>query len=251
MQAHRQTADDCLDHRPEGMLGWKVEGELFDTQRRFAEAADAYERALDACPANSGDARDELLIRLGLATFNAGRPEETIKWSELAIAEEVGPKRLYSAHRLAAIATINLARLDDSLYHRRRAYELALDGGDAREIADSLALVGELYELRGDFDEADSYCRQAQRICADNAHTASLIQAVIMRARGRTDEAVERMEQAIRAGVVASAFHERRRARPPSKPGWPCTRPRPAGWPRPGPTSGMPRPSSRTIPNYH
>ena len=211
-QAHRQTADDCLDGCPEGMLGWKVQGEILETQRRFAEAAAAYERALDACPADSGDARDELLIRLGLATFNAGRPDETIEWAERAIAEEVSPKRLYSAHRLAAIATINLERPDDSLYHRRRAYELALEGGSAQEIAESLALIGEIYELRSEFDLADSYCQQAQRLCPDDAHLAFMIQAIILRARGRFDEAVQRMEQAIRVGVLASAFHERRRA---------------------------------------
>jgi len=209
-EAHRRAADDCLDNRPEDALGWMVQGELYDKQKRFAEAAGAYERALDSYPSEDKAVHDQLLVRLTLSTFNAGRPDESIKWAQRAIAGPVRPELLYTAHRMAGVAASNLARLDESHYHRQRTYELALDGGDSKKISDCLASLADIRRLRGDLDQAWSLCQQAETLSPESSRQAVLVQAMILRARGRSGEAAQRMEQALSGGALASVYHERR-----------------------------------------
>src|SRR5262249_47890458 len=87
-EAERMAAGDCLDGLPDSFLGWLARGKLFDKQLRHAEAAAAYERALEFNPPEHTAGRDDLLIRLALTWFNAGRPQETMKWVERALGED-------------------------------------------------------------------------------------------------------------------------------------------------------------------
>ena len=161
-------------------------------------------------PPENTAGRDDLLIRLMLASFNAGRPEATMKWVERAIEAEVSETRLYQAHRLAGFACSNLGRLEESHYHRQRAYEMAIEAGDSEKISDCLATLADLHRLRGELDQAEALCLEAESLCPESARMAISVHAIVLRARGRLDEALARMEQASRVGVMASSSSERR-----------------------------------------
>jgi tetratricopeptide (TPR) repeat protein len=64
--------------------------------------------------------------------------------------------------------------------------------------------------LHGNLDNAESLGLEAEALCPDSAREALLVQAVVLRVRGRWDEAVERMGRALRLGVLENAFFERR-----------------------------------------
>jgi tetratricopeptide (TPR) repeat protein len=209
-EAERMAAEDCLDDRPANDLGWLVQGKFLDKQHRYAEAAEAYERALGLSPSDHAASRDQLLIRLVLAWFNAGRPEETMKWAECILTEDVSEERRFQAHRLAGIASSNLGRLEEARHHRQCAYDLAVTGGDPKKFSDCLAHLADLHRLRGELDRAEALCLEAESLCPDAARAAILIHATVLRARGQLAEAVARMEQASRVGIMASSFHERR-----------------------------------------
>ena len=209
-EAERMAAEDCLDAQPDGLLGWLARGKLLDKQLRYAEAAAAYERALESNPPEHTAVRDDLLIRLALAWFNAGRPEETMTWAERALEQQVSGARLFQAHRLAGVACSNLGRLDEAHHHRRRAHEMAVAEGDPQKISDCLASLADLHRLRGDLDRAEALCLEAESLCPAAARAAVLHHAVVLRARGQLAEALARMEHASRIGVMANSFHERR-----------------------------------------
>ena len=196
--------DDCAL----GFMGRRARGKALDKQQRFEEAAMAYEQALELNPPENKAGRDELLIRLVLASFNAGRPEETMKWVERAIQEGVADTRLYQAHRMAGFACSNLGRLDEAHHHRQRAYEMAVQQADTKKISDCLAGLADLHRLRGELDSAEALCLEAEALCPESARTAIVIHAIVMRARGRLEEALARMEHASRVGVMASSFSE-------------------------------------------
>jgi tetratricopeptide (TPR) repeat protein len=160
--AHRSLADECLDNSPEDALGWRVQGEVFDKQKRFAEAAEAYEKALGSDPTENKQVHDELLLRLTLSTFNAGRPDQALDWAERAIAAGVKPSLLYTAHRMAGVAASSLGRLDDSLAHRQKSYEMAVAGGDPKMISECMASLAEVRRMRGDLDQAESLSEEAR-----------------------------------------------------------------------------------------
>jgi tetratricopeptide (TPR) repeat protein len=209
-EMERMAAGDCLDDHPKGFLGWLARGKLLDKQHRYVEAAEAYERALELNLPEHTDSRDQLLIRLVLAWFNAGRPEEAMKWAERVLAHDVSEERRLQAHRLAGAASSNRVRLEAAQHHRQRAYEMAVKGGDPKKISDCLANLADVHRLRGELDSAEALCLEAESLCPDRARAAILAHALVLRARGHLAEAVARMEQASQVGVRASSFFERR-----------------------------------------
>jgi tetratricopeptide (TPR) repeat protein len=210
-EAERMAAEDCLDDLPDSFLGWLARGKLLDKHHRHVEAAAAYEQALESNPPGPTAGRDDLLIRLALAWFNAGRPQETMKWVERALEiDGVSEARRFQAHRLAGIACSNLGRLDEAHHHRQRAHEMAVKEGDPKRVSESLALLGDLQRLCGELDRAEALCLEAESLCPESARTAIVTHAMVLRARGQPAEALARLEQASRVGVLASSFHERR-----------------------------------------
>ena len=99
------------EEKPQGFLGWRAVGKALEKQHRYDDAASAYEQALRLTDATNEAGRDGLLVRLVLASFNAGRPEVTVHWAEQAIALEVAETQLYRVHRMAGVACSNLGRL--------------------------------------------------------------------------------------------------------------------------------------------
>lgn len=209
-EAERRLADETLDDRPEGALGWLAQGKLLDKQQRYLEAAEAYQRAFDLYPLENAAVRNELMMRLVLASFNAGRSEDAARWAEQLLAQDVSEALRLSAHRMAGVAYSNLGRLDEAQRHRQRAVELAVETGEAKQVADCFASLADLQGMRGDLGRAEAICLEAMSHCPESAREALTVLAAVLRARGRLDEALARLEQAGRTGVMASAFFERR-----------------------------------------
>ncbi len=204
------AADDLDDDAPDGFAGWRAQGKVLDKLHRHEEAVVAYEQALELNPPENREGRDDVLIHLVLATFNAGRHEQTMKWANRAIQEGVSETWLFLAHRLAGVAAASLARLDEAHHHRQRAYDMAVEEGDAAKISDCLARLADLRHLCGELDRAEALCLEAESLCPEQARMAILIHAEVLHSRGRVDEALARIEQGSQVGVMASSVDERR-----------------------------------------
>lgn len=209
-EAERNRADETLDDRPEDALGWLAQGELLDKQHRYAEAVEAYERALELYPPENIEVQNLVRMRLVLASFNAGRPEDTVSWAERLLENDpLGPLRL-GAHRMAGLADATLGRLDKAGRHRQRALELAVEAGESKTVADCLASLADLECMRGDLGRAEALCLEAASHGPESARDALAIHATVLRAQGRLDEALVQLERAGRSGVLPNAFYERR-----------------------------------------
>ena len=180
-EAERQEAAECLESGPEDYFGWLARGKLFDKLNRYEEAATAYERALELSLTDDTASRENLLICMVHATFAAGRPDETLRWAEAAIAQCTSETRLYNAHRMAGIAAANLGQLEEAEQYRLRTYNMALEGGDAKKISDSLALLAHLHCLRGDLDKAETLCLKAESLGPDSTRMVLLTFAGVLR----------------------------------------------------------------------
>ena len=201
---------ECLEDGPEDYFDWLAWGKLLDKLNRYQEAAAAYERALESNLPEDMNSRDNLLIRVVLAKFNAGRSEETLRWAEEAIAQCTSEKSRYSAYRMAGVAAANLGRLDEAEHHRQHAYNLAREEGDAKKMSDCLASLADLHRLRGDLDTAEALCLKAESLGPDSTREVILTFAGVLRDRGQLSEALEGLEEAHNCGVMASSYFERR-----------------------------------------
>jgi tetratricopeptide (TPR) repeat protein len=209
-KAEQRRAGERLDIPPRDALGWLVQGRLFAAKDRHDLAIDAYERALKSFSIEGQQIRPEARFLLVIACLHAGRFEDTIKWAELSSKEARTTSRVIMLARLAGTAASRLGRAGDAEEYFRRAYKLALEANDKKRTAVSLAALAELERTRGNLAEALSMCLEAESISPDGARDAFLVHAHICRNQGRADEAIERVTQAGRAGVLPSASAERR-----------------------------------------
>jgi tetratricopeptide (TPR) repeat protein len=207
--AERLAAETYLEQQPWDVNGWFIRGKLLDNQRRYGEAVEAYVHALRWNPRANTQGRDNMLLKLILALFHAGRSEETLKWAEQAIEVGVSSPRLYDAHRMAGTAAASLGRLDEAERHHRRAHELAVQAADTKKVVDCLATLGDHHFRLGDLDKAEALCQEAESLRHEASRHALLNHAHILRSRGRFQEAVEKIEQASKVGVVSIASLER------------------------------------------
>ncbi len=159
--AERERAAEALRDTKETVLGLESEGKLLDRQHRYAEAVELYEKALELAPLDQTAVRTSILMHLTLSSFNAGRPADTVRWAEAAIAMAPDGPLSHGARRMAAVGCSNLGRLDDAERHVRDAIERA-PSDDQR--AESLALLGDYVMRRGDLDEAERIAREAEAI---------------------------------------------------------------------------------------
>ena len=180
-QAERLKAETYLDQQPWDANGWFVRGKLLDKQRRYDDAAEAYEHALERNPWEDTVTRDAMLSKLMLALFQAGRPEDSLKWADRAIVAGVSSPRLYMAHRTAAAAAASLGQLDEAQRHQKRAHELAVQAGDTKKIVECLASIGDLHFRLGDLDKAESFCREAELLQPEESRHALLNHSHVLR----------------------------------------------------------------------
>jgi tetratricopeptide (TPR) repeat protein len=208
-QAEWLEAVSYLDRLPRDTDGWFVRGKLFEKQRRYGEAVEAFENTLRSNLFGNTSGRDNTLMKLILATFHAGRAEETLKWAERAISVGVSTTNLYIANRMAGTAAMSLDRYVEAERHHRRAHERAVQARDTKKVAECLASLGEVRYRLGELDRAEAFCREAESLLPEEARHALLVHSHILRTRGRFPEALDRIDRAREVGVLPSPGPER------------------------------------------
>ena len=173
------------------MLGLESEGKLLDRQHRYAEAVELYEKALELARPDQKAVRTSILMHLTLSSFNAGRPADTVRWAEAAIAMAPdGP--LSRARRMAAVGCSNLGRLDAAERHVRDAIERA-PSDDQRRIAGP---PGRLRDARGDLDEAERIAHEAEAVLPGKKRMPWIVIGTIEKLRGNDEEAIRALDHA-------------------------------------------------------
>ena len=209
-KAEIRLAADCLDLPPADALGWLIQGRIFAAKGRYELAIDAYERALKLPSFERQKIRRESQFLLTVACLRVGRLQEAINWAESSMKHEESSSRISSLSRLAALACSGIGRLSEQENHLRRAHELALQANDKKGITDSLAMMAELERSRGNLTKAEAICLEAESLAPEMAREAFHIHSNICRNQGRSEEAVEKLQQAGKVGVLQTSSAERR-----------------------------------------
>ena len=187
----RRRAAACVDRAPDDPLRHLTRGTLLEREHRYAEACEAFERALSLTPPANRAVHVECLSHLALACHNAGRPVETLRWAEESIALGARGTHLRIAHRMAGLACGNLGRLEESEDHCRRAYDLADAERDASAMGQILGSLADIRRKRGKLAEADEACRKAEAVNPAAVRMSLAVRSQIRREWGRYDEALD------------------------------------------------------------
>ena len=139
-----QWAFDLVARTRTDAQGWFMRGKLLDASHRYAEAIDAYEKALSRPLFERKAIHAEACRRLVQTCVKAGRPQQAIDWSERLLQREASRSTRYFLHLLTGQAYASLGKIDEERHHKGRAYALALEVNDATRIEESLAALGEL-----------------------------------------------------------------------------------------------------------
>jgi tetratricopeptide (TPR) repeat protein len=206
----RRRAEEWIDRAPPDALRHRTRANLLREQDRYDEEYAEYQRELDLLPASKTLVRIQCMVRLTLAANRAGRPAESLRWAEEAIA--LGAKRthLRSAHRMAGQACSNLGRLEEAEQHYRAAYDVAAALNNQPDMAAILAtLAGNLCK-RGKLAEASEACARATAMDPEGGRLAVAIQAEIFVSRGRYEDALAAMARHREAAPRFNPRGERR-----------------------------------------
>jgi tetratricopeptide (TPR) repeat protein len=206
----RRRAEEWIDRAPPDPLRHRTRAKLLKEQDRYEDEYAEYQRELDLIPASKTLLRIQCMVRLTLAATQAGRPTESLRWAEEAIA--LGAKRthLRIAHRMAGLACSNLGRLEEAEQHYRRAYDVAAALNNQPAMAGILASLANCLCMLGKLTEASEFCARATTMDPEGGRMAVSIQAVIFVSWGRYDDALAAMERFREAAPRFGPWGERR-----------------------------------------
>lgn len=134
-----QIVSQRLTAPPVDVLGLLVQARFFDEGHCYDQAIAAYERILRMPFFERKAIQNEARLRLAMACVNAGRAQEAIRWTELALRQESSRSGRCLLHETAGKAHEMLGQADQEGHHRRRADELAKAANEPEWLADSLA----------------------------------------------------------------------------------------------------------------
>ena len=137
--------------------GWLMRGKLLDASHRYAEAIDAYEKALSRPLFERKAIHDEACRRLVQVCVKASRPQQAIDWSERLLQRGTSRSTRYFLHQLAGQAYSSLGRTDQERHHKGQAHALALEDNNATWVEESLAALGELETPHGTSKSAERH----------------------------------------------------------------------------------------------
>ncbi len=179
-------------------------------ERRFSEAADLYEQAIPRMPPWNTAGRSFAMLKLALARFEAGQPQEAVRWAEETLELNPDQSTLLSAHNVAALGYGHLGDLDRCEEHRRKALAIATQMGNADQIANFIALLAQVQRRRGQIQEAIRNCEHAVSLSLKARRIARISEYECFCSLGRFQEAREMLEQASRAQGLVQADSEGR-----------------------------------------
>jgi tetratricopeptide (TPR) repeat protein len=206
----RRRAEGGVDRAEPDALRHRTRAMLLENQNRYEEAYAECQEELDLTPASETFARIECMIHLVLTAYSAGRPADSLRWAEEAIALGAKGSHLQSAHKLAGMACGNLGRLEESEQHYRRAYDAAAAENNRPVMAKILGLLASCLRKRGQLAEADEAAARAAAVDPKAGRSSLLARAGILHARGRYDEALAMLGRCSEADPLAIPDFERR-----------------------------------------
>jgi tetratricopeptide (TPR) repeat protein len=191
----RRRAKEWIDQAPLDELRHRTRATLLREQDRYEEEYAEYQKELDLIAASKTLERIQCMVRLTLAATQAGRPAESLRWAEAAIALGAKHTHLRIAHRMAGQACTNLGRLEEAERHYRRAYDVAAALNNQPAMAGTLANLASCLCKLGKLAEAGEVCARATAMDPKGGRLGTATQAVIFVLWGRYDDALAAMER--------------------------------------------------------
>lgn len=162
----------------------------------YASAIAQYEAALRATPSFFRFARTRYLIQLALASYNSGRMDDCLAYSERAFTVPPPKELLPMAHSTAGLALADMGRFPEAERHREQAASLAEKLGNVPQAAQHLASLASVQMMQGKLSEAVATARWAASKGSDAAKIALVMESECHRAWGQWDAAREAIRQA-------------------------------------------------------
>ncbi|BDI28990.1 hypothetical protein CCAX7_10410 [Capsulimonas corticalis] len=181
-RAHRAEADPA-SRRTEGML--------LERENKYAEACVAYEQGLSATPLSDKITRAIFLGHLCVASFNAGRMDQVIRWTDEATTTRCLGDVGASIHGMAAVATSNMGDFARAEHHSQQRYEIALSKNNKDDAAEALAFLASIHKRQGRFVEAIETVDRAIALSAKAGRTANMSKAECLETIGDFDGALQ------------------------------------------------------------
>lgn len=177
---------------------------------KHAEACDVTQQALAAMRPEPSLSRSRVLLHLALASFDAGRPADTVRFAEEALPGCSLSDMRVTAHKTAGIGYSSQGRLEEAEQHLQEAFIEARRAGMTELAASILAQLAGIRMNRGRIAEAVEAAERAAGLSLKARRQARMVESECLRLWGRHAEARTANEQARRAPGHAVPAAERR-----------------------------------------
>src|SRR5205823_9441915 len=135
--AERERAAACLSGQEQGPDEQLARASALRRQGRHVEACAAYQEALARLEDGCSATRSRVLLHLALASFDAGRLADTVRFAEEALPGCAAAEMRISAHKTAGVGYSSQGRLEEAEQHLQQAFVEARGAG-ATELAASI-----------------------------------------------------------------------------------------------------------------
>src|SRR5262249_9086072 len=144
---------------PKDVVALMARAKVMERENRHAEACALYEEALGRTWQSASKA--DILLRLALASYNAGNSENAVAWAEQAIALKPNAALATDAQGIAVVACSDQGLLDAAAQHYAQALDHATQTGNRERAANYMVTLASLDMKRGNLGEAMALCDQA------------------------------------------------------------------------------------------
>ncbi|WP_309708884.1 tetratricopeptide repeat protein [Armatimonas sp.] len=177
---------------------------LLSRQSKHAEATEILQRVLSQAGHSSDATRAEIEVKLALSAWHAGQYPLTLEAAETALRRNALNSTLTRvAHNMAGLALTNLNRWEEAILHKETSLALARQEGNPDKIAETLSQLGNVKLQLGQLNEAMVLANEALPLSLSGRRMSSLLQAEILQAWGRYDDALVALDSAGRAPGLA------------------------------------------------
>ena len=183
-QIERERAAQCLTSKDADAPSLLASGKLLAQTGHYADACENYARALHLISKHDIDLRAEVLVLMALASFGAGRTDQTIEAAEEAIAYNPKPAMRILAHSMAGIGYATQGDIASAERHRITALDLATSSGNKEQVAQALSQLANIERKRGNLQEAIDLARKAGAMTAGSKRQSDMVEAECHRRRG-------------------------------------------------------------------
>ncbi|MCW3059616.1 MAG: Tetratricopeptide repeat [Capsulimonas sp.] len=212
-QAERYQAHDRAQRAAADPASRRTEGMLLERENKYAEACAAYEQGLAATLPADKETRAIFLGHLCVASFNAGRMDQVIKWADEAAQSRCLGSCGPSIHGMAAVATSNMGDFEQAERHSQQRYEIAISKHNKDDAAEALAFLASIHKRQGKLAEAIETADRAIALSAKASRTANISKAECLETIGDFDGALRAFDACAAApNVWVPALQQRNQA---------------------------------------